>query len=67
MSIWSSITAVVEFGMVLPHFVREPALRELAPRAPSALQGIHCGDPGASPENLGQKAFLMIRQPDSEV
>ena len=25
-SIWSSITAVVEFGMVLPHFVREPAL-----------------------------------------
>ena len=25
-SIWSSITAVVESGMVLPHFVREPAL-----------------------------------------
>ena len=23
-SIWSSVTAVVEFGMVLPHFVREP-------------------------------------------
>ena len=25
MSIWSSVTAVVEFGMVLPHFVGEPA------------------------------------------
>ena len=25
-SIWSGVTAVVEFGMVLPHFVREPAL-----------------------------------------
>ena len=25
-SIWSSTMAVVEFGMVLPHFVREPAL-----------------------------------------
>ena len=26
MSELSSITAVVEFGMVLPHFVREPAI-----------------------------------------